>query len=282
MARFGSRHIDRQETAAALQHPLRRSQFLTLGLGMIVGVGWVTALGTWIAQAGAVGAAFAFMMGGNLILPIALCYAKLAAMIPEPGGEFVYVGRAFGPGAAFAIGWLLLLVYLWIIIFEALSLGWVMRVLLPGAEGPVLYHVGNEAVHLMPLVMGFSVAVGIGFVNAVGAQGAARFQVALVALKFGAITLFLAAAMLFGGPTIFSLAAKAPAVTIAGWLSVLATTPSWFGGFNAMAQAAAEMREPSSLRHFGSNHGSRYRRCRIVLRDPHPSVRVRCTSGLSA
>ncbi len=40
----------------------------------------------------------------------ALCYAELAARFPETGGTFIYLREAFGRGAAFIFGWMVLLV----------------------------------------------------------------------------------------------------------------------------------------------------------------------------
>ena len=42
---------------------------------------------------------------GVLVLAGALCYAELAAMLPEAGGEYVYMSRAYGPRAGFLWCW---------------------------------------------------------------------------------------------------------------------------------------------------------------------------------
>lgn len=47
---------------------------------------------------------------GVMSLCGALCYAELAARFPETGGTFVYIREAFGRGAAFIFGWMVLLV----------------------------------------------------------------------------------------------------------------------------------------------------------------------------
>ena len=40
---------------------------LTLGVGAMVGFGWVTLVGGWIESAGSLGATFAFIVGGIMI-----------------------------------------------------------------------------------------------------------------------------------------------------------------------------------------------------------------------
>lgn len=46
-----------------------------------------------------------WVAAGVLVLAGALCYAELAAMIPEAGGEYVYISRAYGKRAGFLWGW---------------------------------------------------------------------------------------------------------------------------------------------------------------------------------
>jgi APA family basic amino acid/polyamine antiporter len=47
--------------------------------------------------------------GGVAALCGALCMAELGAMMPRAGGEYPYLRAAYGPGIAFATGWLQLL-----------------------------------------------------------------------------------------------------------------------------------------------------------------------------
>ena len=81
----------------------------TMAFGGTIGVGWVTMLGLWIAQAGSIGAFIGFMAGGIVILLIGLCYAEISSAFPASGGEIVYAFETFGTKAAFAVGWILLL-----------------------------------------------------------------------------------------------------------------------------------------------------------------------------
>jgi amino acid transporter len=51
-------------------------------------------------------------LGGVLSLIGALCYAELASTYPGSGGDYVFLGRAFGPWLGFAFGWAQLAVLL--------------------------------------------------------------------------------------------------------------------------------------------------------------------------
>ena len=43
--------------------------------------------------------------GGFISFCGALCYAELGAAYPKTGGDFVYIGKAYGPAASFLFGW---------------------------------------------------------------------------------------------------------------------------------------------------------------------------------
>ncbi|MBA2685835.1 MAG: amino acid permease [Gemmatimonadaceae bacterium] len=49
-----------------------------------------------------------WMIGGFVALAGALTFAELGAMLPDAGGPFVYIRRAFGERAAFVYGWMIL------------------------------------------------------------------------------------------------------------------------------------------------------------------------------
>jgi APA family basic amino acid/polyamine antiporter len=53
----------------------------------------------------AYGLIFLWIAGGMASLLGALCYAELATAYPHPGGEYHYIGRAFGKKLAFLFGW---------------------------------------------------------------------------------------------------------------------------------------------------------------------------------
>ena len=59
-----------------------------------------------IRAVGSPGRVFAiWIFGGILSLFGALSYAELSAMLPEAGGEYVYLNAAYGPFFGFVYGW---------------------------------------------------------------------------------------------------------------------------------------------------------------------------------
>ena len=71
-----------------------------LGFGSMIGFGWIVLTGGWIEDAGAGGAAIAFLIGGAIMLLVGLVYGELAAAMPKSGGEHNYLLRAMGPRVA--------------------------------------------------------------------------------------------------------------------------------------------------------------------------------------
>lgn len=60
--------------------------------------------------------------------------------------------------------------------FEAVSMGWILSALAPGLQGPVLYGVLGESVHLGSLLLGLGGMAVITLVNYRGAKSTATFQ----------------------------------------------------------------------------------------------------------
>ncbi|MEZ4587264.1 MAG: amino acid permease [Gemmatimonadales bacterium] len=115
-----------------LKKTLGGVQFFSIGFGTIVGVGWIVYLGPWFEQAGPVGTAVAFLIGGLLMAVIGLCYAELATMFPVAGAEAAYGYAAFGGPVGFAVGWSLVLMLIAVIPYVSVSLAWILDVLFPG------------------------------------------------------------------------------------------------------------------------------------------------------
>jgi amino acid transporter len=93
-----------------------------LAIGAVIGAGIFGAIGT--AAAGQVGPdgtvirygagpalVFSFLLLGGACALAALCYAELAAMIPQAGSAYAYVYATLGELVAWIIGWDLILEY---------------------------------------------------------------------------------------------------------------------------------------------------------------------------
>src|SRR5258708_20208448 len=75
--------------------------------GTMVGTGMCTKAAGMAREGRFVSLVFAaWIVGAILSLFGALSYAELGAMIPEAGGEYAYLRRAFGPVWGFLFGWM--------------------------------------------------------------------------------------------------------------------------------------------------------------------------------
>jgi basic amino acid/polyamine antiporter, APA family len=76
-------------------------------VGTMVGTGIFLKPSEMAAEGGSIGVVFAaWIAGGLLSLFGALSYAELGAAIPEAGGDYAYLRRAFGPAWGFLFGWM--------------------------------------------------------------------------------------------------------------------------------------------------------------------------------
>jgi basic amino acid/polyamine antiporter, APA family len=114
--------VDEADTGRSLKRVLGAGDLVMLAIGAVIGAGIFGAIGT--AAAGqvapdgtvvryAAGPAliFSFILLGGACALAGLCYAELAAMIPQAGGAYAYSYAALGELVAWIIGWDLMLEY---------------------------------------------------------------------------------------------------------------------------------------------------------------------------
>ncbi|MEM8492223.1 MAG: APC family permease [Pseudomonadota bacterium] len=233
-----------------LNRSLSLVSLFTLAFGTMIGVGWITVLGAWLTDAGSLGAMLAFIVGGFMMLPVALCYAEIAGMYPVSGGEVAYVYKVYGERAAFYAGWLLAYSYTATVSFEVVSVGWVLSSLFPGLEGPVLYTFLGSDVRLWSLVAGLALCACVTAINYRGARSTSSFQTAFVLILVITTLMFILAGLSRGEPANFEpiFVGDSSMAMFVGVLVVFASTPFWYGGFDTIPQAMGEVSENVDLK----------------------------------
>lgn len=84
----------------------------SLVVGIVIGSGIFLTTGIMATSLPSVPLLLAvWTVGGLLTIAGALTFAELAAAMPEAGGQYVYLRRAYGPLPAFLFGWLTFVVY---------------------------------------------------------------------------------------------------------------------------------------------------------------------------
>jgi basic amino acid/polyamine antiporter, APA family len=235
------------------QGSLSVGTLFALAIGTIIGVGWITLLGDWLRDAGSLGAAAAFLIGGLAMLPIAFCYAEASATIDGSGGEIAF-GRSFGGEYwAFAAGWLLLFVFLAVIAFQALSIAWIVDAMVPTERPAVAWRLLSSDVTVKSLVIGSGAALMMAAIHLTGRNLIGWLQNLTTYVKLAIAVLFIGAGIAFGSTANLAPSFQAGAVSgsYVGFLSVLVITPMFYSGFNTLTQAVGERAAGISLRSAG-------------------------------
>ena len=131
------------ERANALKRVLGAGDLIMLAIGAVIGAGIFGAIGTAAAgqldatghvirQGAGPALVFSFLLLGAVCALAALCYAELAAMIPQAGSAYAYSYATLGEIVAWIIGWDLILEYAVGNVAVAISWGDYFAILLRG------------------------------------------------------------------------------------------------------------------------------------------------------
>lgn len=168
-------------------------------------------------------------LGGLVSLVGALCYAELATTYPHAGGDYHYLGRAFGPGLAFLFGWAR------------------MTVIQTGSIASLAYVFGDYMASLVPLgpkasaLYAALAVLGLTLINVWGIQPGKWVQNLLTAAKLGGLL-----AIAWAGFVLFGRAPDAPAdapPSAGSWGLALVFVLYTYGGWNEAAYISAELRD---------------------------------------
>ena len=228
------------ETTASDQPQLLRALGLWETSSIVIGIMIGTAIFIVPAEitrgVGSPGAAQAvWLVGGLLSLLGALSFAELAAMMPQAGGQYVYLREAYGSLVSFLCGWQFLL--------ASQTAG--ISVL---AVGFALYL--NEFVPLTPWEQKAAAAASIiafTAINYIGVKEGGRVQSLLTGLKLAAIValIILGYALVHGTPTGGT---AIPAPTGGKFVSsfgIALVSAFWaYEGWNNCTFAAGEVKRP--------------------------------------
>jgi len=110
----------------------------------------------------------AWVVGGVLALCGAAAYAELGAMMPEAGGEYVYLSRAYHPAVGFLSGWVSLTAgFSASIAVSAIAFATYLAKLVPALDAQAAWLTANLAVgdhHLCTITLGVHEVMAIGLI----------------------------------------------------------------------------------------------------------------------
>lgn len=254
-APLGRSSIAEAGGASGLRRALGGFQYLTIAIGCMIGIGWITVVGQWLSRAGPAGTLIGFAAGGVVMAGVAACYAELTGMMPSSGGDVIFAERVFGRDVSFFVGWFLVLMAVSVASFEALSFVWVAGTLAPWLGSTPLYSALGETVTAQQIALGFGALGFMYTLNLVGVNASARAQDLLTVFKLLVMIVFVGVAILLGDPSRVLRQALTVAPGHESWISgslwVAATCAFWLGGFQVISQAAEERSPQTSLRLIG-------------------------------
>jgi APA family basic amino acid/polyamine antiporter len=263
------------DTAGGLKRTLGAGDLIMLAIGAVIGAGIFGAIGT--AAAGQIGPngeviragagpalVVSFVLLGGACALAGLCYAELAAMIPQAGSAYAYSYATLGELVAWIIGWDLILEYAVGNVAVAISWGDYFNTLLRGigvhfpawlstgyrtallSADPQIHGLLESAPHVagIPILVHLpacGIVMAITWVLLRGARESATANNVMVVIKLLALGLFIAV-----GATHLKSANYHPFAPngFAGIHQGAAIVFFAYIGFDAISTAAEETRDP--------------------------------------
>lgn len=231
------------ERHGAFSKVLGTLDVLVVAFGAMIGWGWVVSTGQWITTGGVLGAVLGFVVGGTMIFLVGLTYSELTTAFPSTGGAQLFSRLAFGPVCSFVCAWALLLSYLGVVCFEAVSFPTILQYLYPRLSDCRLYSVAGFDVTLPWLAIAVLAAVGVTLTNVCGVRKAAVLQTVLT-LTIAAVGILLLVGSLFSGSRETFSGQMFSGGGAVGVFKVAIVTPFFLFGFDVIPQAAEEINVP--------------------------------------
>ena len=222
------------------------TDILVVAFGAMIGWGWVVSSGRWIQNAGAIGTLIGFIIGGIMIYFVGMTYAELTPAIPKVGGEHVFSHKAFGPTGSFICTWALILSYIGVVCFEAVSLPTIIQYIFPSFAQGYMYSVAGSDVYATGVILASVVTIGIIVINILGIKAASILQTVLtVAIATVGIILVVASAINGSADNLEGQIIIGEGIgSFKNILSVAVVAPFFLFGFDVIPQVAEEINIP--------------------------------------
>ena len=222
------------------------TDILVVAFGAMIGWGWVVSSGRWIQNAGVIGTVIGFIIGGIMIFFVGMTYAELTPAMPKVGGEHVFSYKAFGPTGSFICTWALILSYIGVVCFEAVSLPTIIQYIFPRFAQGYLYTVAGSDVYLTGVLTASFFTIGIIIINILGIKAASIFQTILT------VTIAVVGVILVIASAVNGDVANLEGQVIIGEgfgsikniMSVAVVAPFFLFGFDVIPQVAEEISIP--------------------------------------
>lgn len=222
------------------------TDILVVAFGAMIGWGWVVSSGRWIENAGVLGTILGFVIGGLMIFFVGMTYAELTPAMPKAGGEHVFSYRAFGSTGSFICTWALILSYIGVVCFEAVSLPTIIQYIFPSFSQGLLYTIAGSDVYLTGIILASVVTISIIIINIKGIKAASIFQTILTVIIAVVGVALVVASAINGSPENIKqqMFIGNGYDLIQSILSVAVVAPFFLFGFDVIPQVAEEINIP--------------------------------------
>lgn len=218
-----------------------------IGVGAMIGAGIFVLTGIAAGEAGP-GSLLSFGLNGAVTLLTAFAYAELASSIPEAGGGYAFVRRAFPGPVGFTAGWMLWFAYTVACSLYALGFaGYFWEFFLkyfPAQAQALLGTVGHQTA-----ILAVTLLVGVLFIrlNVRGTEVTGKAENFLTVAKLLVLVVFIA----YGLGRVLDAPAESTARLVpflpegmGGVLVAMGLTFIAFEGYDLIATVAEEIKEP--------------------------------------
>lgn len=213
--------------------------YFNLAFGSMIGIGWVISVPAWMSSAGSVGTVIAIILTMCMIIPIGFVYGELTSSLHVSGGEFAYTYKALGKLPAFICGWFLILGYLIILPWVAISVAALFAYLFPILNSLPLYTILGSQIYLPHLIISFSMVGIIVYLNWKGTRISSTFQNIATMLMIVTFLLFIIGGIISGNSA--NMEPLLPAGNISsGIVLAMASILFFMNGFDTIPKTAAE------------------------------------------
>lgn len=222
-------------------------------VGTVIGSGIFLVPKTMVQNTGSVEMVFlVWIFGGLLTLAGALTYAELSSMLPEAGGEYVYLKEAYGPFWGFLYGW----TQMWVaksgsVATLATGFFYYLANFRPELEVnlfqiPIPIGPGGGP---LPVSLGQLLAIGVilflGGVNWMGVKAGGGVQLGVTILKVALIAGIIVVGLSGGTGDVANFHSSVPAAGgIAGFFAALVAALWAYDGWNNVSMVSSEIKDP--------------------------------------
>ena len=222
------------------------TDILVVAFGAMIGWGWVVSSGRWIQNAGVIGTVIGFIIGGVMIYFVGMTYAELTPAMPKVGGEHVFSYKAFGSTGSFICTWALILSYIGVVCFEAVSLPTIVQYIFPSFAQGYLYTIAGSDVYLTGIILASLCTMGIIIINILGIKAASVFQTILTVIIAAVGVILVVASAINGSPSNLDgqVIIGDGIGSVRNVMSVAVVAPFFLFGFDVIPQVAEEINIP--------------------------------------